>query len=197
MWTRFTRWIDRQWRDGLRRLVLLSGVATVAVFALLAGPPYFSTASVPQRWTFDPGLEVQTVRDAEDLRLTIGDAPSQDRETLRIKVKIDCAFIAAYLAFLVSLALVHARSGVWRKWVGYAAVLCALAVGVCDVLENIAILNVLDVPIARLTEPMLAAIRSASTAKWSLAALCAALLLVHYEPFTRSQVSDPVRSDPS
>jgi hypothetical protein len=193
-WASFTRWVWRCWRDPLQRLALIAGLASAACLGLLAGPPYFSTASVPQRWTFDPGLEVQTVTDAEDLRLTLGDAPSQDRETMRLKVKIDFAFIAFYGTLLVTLGLIAARSGGWRRLVGVAAALCAVAAGVFDVLENLAILDVLDVPISATTETMLEAIRQPSTTKWSLAAACAVLLLSHYESTFRSAISSSLRS---
>lgn len=180
LWVRFVRWLYRCWRDSVKRIALLSAAATLVCFALMAGPPYFSTASVPQRWTFDPGLEVQTVRDIEDLRLTLGEAPSQDRETMRIKVKIDFAFIASYVALLVSLGVLVARHAGWRRAAGVALAICALAAGVFDVLENLAILDILDVRIASTTETMLAAIRRPSTVKWNLVAVCVIILLSHY-----------------
>ncbi|MEO5925737.1 MAG: hypothetical protein ABIR70_18105 [Bryobacteraceae bacterium] len=195
-WDKFVRWVYRCWRDPVKRLALVAAVVTLSCFGLLAGPPYFSTASVPARWSFDPGLEVQTVTDAEDLRLTLGDAPSQDRETMRIKVKIDFAFILAYVAFLVSLGVLAAQKGGWRRAAGVAVALCALAIGVFDVLENLAILDILDVRIADTTSTLLDAIRTPARIKWSLAAVCAVLVLLsHYESFTRSTVSDSVRSD--
>jgi hypothetical protein len=195
-WANFTHWIWRCWRDPLQRLALLAALACGGCLSILAGPPYFSTASVPVRWTFDPGLEVQTVTDIEDLRRTLGDAPSQDRETMRLKVKIDFAFIAAYGTLLVALSLIAARSGGWRRLIGVAAALCAVAAGVFDVLENLAILDILDVPIPATTETMLAAIRQPSAAKWSLVALCAVLLLSHYESTFRSAISSSLRSHP-
>jgi len=194
-WAKFITWVYRCWRDPVKRLALVAALATLACLAILMGPPYFSTASVPTRWTFDPGLEVQTVTDVEDLRLTLGEAPSQDRETMRLKVKIDFAFIAGYTTLLIALGVLAARAGGWRRIAGVAAALCAVAAGVFDVLENLAILDVLDVPIAKTTDTMLAAIREPSRTKWSLAAVCAVLLLSHYESFTRRKISSSVRSD--
>jgi hypothetical protein len=195
-WVNFTGWVWRCWRDPLQRLALMAALASAGCLGLLAGPPYFSTASAPQRWTSDPGIEMQTVTDVEDLRLTLGDTPSQDRETMRLKVKIDFAFIAAYGTLLVALGLIAARAGGWRRAVGVAAALSAVAACVFDVLENLAILNVLDVPIAATTDTMLAAIRRPSATKWSLAALCAVLLLSHYESIVRSAISSSLRSNP-
>src|SRR3954463_16093384 len=153
-WVKFVRWIYRCWRDPVKRLALVAAFLTLGCFGLLEGPPFFSTASIPQRWAIDPGLEVQTVTNTEDLRLTLGDAPSQDRETMRIKVKIDFAFIAAYVTLLVALGIVLARGGGWRRVAGVAAAIFALAAAVFDVLENLAILDILDVPIAATTETM-------------------------------------------
>ena len=185
-WVKFVRWLYRCWRDPVQRLVLVAAFATLACLGILAGPPFFSTASVPERWPSDPAMEVQTVRDAEDLRLTLGDAPSQDRETMRVKVKIDFALIAAYVTLLVALGVVVARIGGWKRLAGVAAAICALAMGVFDVLENLAILDILDVPIASTTETLLAAIRRSSEIKWSLFALCVVLLVSHFFPKTKN-----------
>jgi hypothetical protein len=184
-WVNFARWLYRCWRDPVKRLALIAAFACLACLGILAGPPYFSTASVPQRWAFDPGLEVQTVTDTEDLRLTLGDAPSQDRETMRIKVKIDFAFIAPYGTLLVALGLIAARSGGWRRFTGVAAALCGVAAGVFDVLENLAILDVLDAPVGSTTETMLNAIRQPSQTKWLLLAVCVVLLLSQLQKFKR------------
>jgi hypothetical protein len=194
-WVKFVRWLYRCWRDPVKRLALVSGVAALACIILLASPPSFSNASVPQRWTSNPGLEVQTVLNVEDLRLTLGDAPSQDREVMRIKTKIDFGLIVSYVAVFISLGVLLARQGGCRT-AGIVLIICVAGAGVCDVLENLAIMDILDVPIASTTDEMLAAIRQPSTAKWSLIGVCVVLLLVgHYESFTRNSVSGSVRSD--
>jgi hypothetical protein len=192
-WVNATRWLYRVWRAPLKRLALIAAVACVSCFILLRSEPKFSGSSAPQRFS-DPVLEVETVRDVEDLRLTLGDAPSADRETMRIKTKIDFAFIASYAAFFVALGIVLARHGGWRRMAGVALAICAIAAAVFDVLENLAILAILDVRIAATTDTMLVAIRHPSTVKWSLIAICAVLLLSFYEPSSRSEISDPVRS---
>lgn len=186
-WARLTRWVYGCWRDGVKRLAFVAGLATLACGMLLMGPPSFSTASVPQRF-YDPQLEVQTVQDVEDLRLTLGDSPSQDRETMRIKLRIDYAFIAAYVGLLALLGVVQARKGGWVRIVGVVAAIAAVAAGVFDVLENLAIADVLDVKIAVTTGPMLEAIRQPSLIKWSLAALSVALVLLS-QVFGKSRTS--------
>jgi hypothetical protein len=178
-WVNFTTWLRRCWRDPLRRIALLAGLASLACWILLLGPPRFSNAAMPQRFP-SVLLEVQTVESVEDLRLTIGDAPSLDREALRIKLWVDFAFIAAYAVFLAALAALLARRGGWRRQAGWAAALCGAAAAAFDVQENRAILALLDVRIADTTEAMLASIRRASTFKWILLAAGAALLCTHF-----------------
>lgn len=176
-WARLSRWVYGCWRDAVKRLAFIAGLLTIACWMLLMGPPHFSTASVPLRFS-DPQLEVQTVKDVEDLRLTLGDSPSQDRETMRIKLRVDYAFIAAYVMLLALLGVVQARKGGWMRIGGVVAAIAAVAAGAFDVLENLAIADVLDVKIATTTEQMLAAIRQPSLIKWSLAALSVALVLL-------------------
>ncbi len=178
-WARLSRWVYGCWRDAVKRLAFIAGLLTIACWLLLMGPPNFSTASVPQRFS-DPQLEVQTVQDVEDLRLTLGDSPSPDRETMRIKLRVDYAFIAAYVALLASLGVVQSRRGGWARSAGVVAALAAVAAGVFDVLENLAIADILDVKIAGTTGPMLEAIRQPSRIKWSLAALSVVLVLLSH-----------------
>ena len=190
-WVELTAWIYRCWRDPLKRLALVAALVMLGCLGVLAGPPFFSTSSVPQRWPSSPTLEVESVTDAEDLRLTLGDAPSQDREAMRIKVHIDFAFIAAYGTSLVSLGFLLARKGGWKRFPGVLASLLALAGCVFDVLENLAILDILDVAIASTTEMMMAAIRQPSRIKWLLLAGCAACLLpllFRSQKFKRSDI---------
>jgi hypothetical protein len=185
--------VYRTWRAPLKRLALLAAVACVSCLILLKTEPKFSNASAPQRFS-DPMLEVETVRDVEDLRLTLGDAPSGDRETMRIKTKIDFGFVASYGAFFVAMGILLARHGGWRRIAGVAMAIGAIAAAVFDVLGNLAILAILDVRIAATTETMLAAIRRPNEMRWSLIAVCAFLLLSFYEPSSRSEVSSSVRS---
>lgn len=156
------------WRDGVRRAVLIATVLAAMMLALLAGPPYFSTASQPQTFS-DPVLALQLVRDVEEVRLILSDAPSQDRETMRIKTYIDYGLIASYGGLCVSLGLLAARRRGWRMAAGIAGGICGVAAGVFDMLENRMILALLDVPLRDTTESMLNAIRGASLAKWMLA----------------------------
>jgi len=59
---------------------------------------------------------------------------------------------------------------------GVAAGICGVDTGVFDVLENRAVLNILDVPLRATTPAMIQAIRGPSTAKWILAGVTVVLL---------------------
>jgi hypothetical protein len=146
----------------------------VAAFILLMAQPSFTNASKPRFG--DPMLAIQFARDLQDIDWILGDAPSPDREVMRIKQFIDFGFITCYTALALALSLLAARKGGWRLVAGIAGGICGVAAGVFDVLENRAILNLLDVPLRATTPAMIQAIRGPSTAKWILAGVTVVLL---------------------
>src|SRR5712692_2151053 len=159
----------------LRRAAAWLAIVTLAVFVLLMGKPSYTNASRPPRFNAD--LAMQFARDAEDIGLILGDAPSPDREVMRVKLYIDYGFIASYSALFVTLGMLVARGPTpWRKIAGSASAVCGVATGVFDVLENRAIFAVLDVPLALTTPAMINAIRRPASAKWILVAATVALL---------------------
>ncbi len=164
------------WANSQHRLVILLAMLTLAAFILLMGPPSFTNASKPRFG--DPMLALQFARDVQDVDWILGDAPSPDREVMRVKQYVDFGFIACYVSLCAALGAVAARKGGWRKVAGIAAGICGLAAGVFDVLENRAILNLLDVPLRATTPAMIQAIRAPSTAKWLLAGITVVLLSV-------------------
>lgn len=147
---------------------------TVAAFILLMGQPYFTNASKPRFG--DPMLALQFARDVQDIDWILGDAPSPDREVMRVKQYIDFAFIACYTALALALSLLAARKRGWRLVAGIAAGICGVAAGAFDVVEDRAILHILDVPLRATTPAMIQAIRGPSTAKWILAGVTVVLL---------------------
>ena len=158
----------------MSRWVILLAMMTVAAFILLMAPPSFTNASKPRFG--DPMLAIQFARDLQDIDWILGDAPSPDREVMRVKQYIDFGFITCYSALELALSLLAARRGGWRLVAGIAGGICGVAAGVFDVLENRAILNLLDVPLRATTPAMIQAIRGPSTAKWILAGVTVVLL---------------------
>lgn len=164
------------WVSPQHRVAILLAMLTIAAFILLLGHPSFTNASKPRFG--DPVLALQFARDVQDIDWILGDAPSPDREVMRVKQYIDFGFITCYTALALALSLLAARKGGWRLVTGIAAGICGCAAGVFDVLENRAILNILDVPLRATTPAMIQAIRTPSTAKWILAGVTVVLLSV-------------------
>ena len=87
-----------QWAGALAVLCL-------AIAALLVGKPSFSNASLPVRGIDDPVIAIQAARSLTDVDWVLGNAPSPDREVMRIKQRVGFAFIGAYTALFLTLAL--------------------------------------------------------------------------------------------
>jgi hypothetical protein len=141
---------------------------------VLAGRPSFTNASLPVRGVADPVVALQMARDAAEVEAIMGEAPSADREVMRVKQYVDFALIAGYLALSVMIAgaLVHTRHRRLALVMGGIAVLAALA----DVLENLGTLRVVNLPLDQLTPVTLDALRLASITKWNLLLTASTLL---------------------
>jgi hypothetical protein len=124
-------------------------------------------------------VAIQVIQNLGEVDDILSQAPSPDREAMRIKQYIDFGFIASYLGLFLTLALLLSSPPGWGKIVGVAAAICAVAAAAFDVRQNLAILRILDVPLERTTAPMMNAIRTASAAKWLLSAVTLALLSTH------------------
>jgi hypothetical protein len=164
----------------LRRLAGALALLSIVFVILLQGKPYFSNAAFPPRGIPDPGVALQVARDIEEVDDILGDAPSPDREVMRFKQYVDFGFILSYTGLFSALALLLSREGDWPRAAGIAAMVCGLATGAFDVLENLAILRILDVPLHATTAAMINAIRRASAAKWVLGAVTLLLLSAYF-----------------
>lgn len=133
---------------------------------VLAGRPSFTNASLPVRGVADPVVALQMARNADEVEAIMGDAPSADREVMRVKQYVDFALIAGYLALALLIAAVLTRARYRRiaLAIGCVAVLAALA----DVLENLATLRVVNLALGQLTPVALDTLRLASIVKWNL-----------------------------
>src|SRR5579863_2493624 len=146
----------------------------VVFLVVLAGRPSFTNASLPVRGVADPVVALQMARDAADVEAIMGDAPSADREVMRIKQYVDFALIAGYLALALLIAAVLARTRHRRLALimGGVAVLAAIA----DVLENLGTLRLVNLTLSQLTPVTLDALRLASITKWNLLLSASTLL---------------------
>src|SRR5579872_6863212 len=87
------------------RLAAGFAVLALVMMALLAGKPSFTNASRPPRGISDPSIALEVVRSLGDVDLILGDAPSLDREVMRIKQYIDFGFIASLTGLFLTLAV--------------------------------------------------------------------------------------------
>jgi hypothetical protein len=133
---------------------------------VLAGRPSFTNASLPVRGVADPVVALQMARNVDEVEAIMGDAPSADREVMRIKQYVDFGLIAGYLALAVMIAVALARTRHRRLALvmGSVAFLAALA----DVLENLGTLRLVNLSLGQLQPVTLDALRLSSLTKWNL-----------------------------
>ena len=162
----------------LKRAIGWLALGCVVMIVILNGKPSFSSASLPQRGIADPVVALQVAQNVREVDGILGDAPSADREAMRLKQYLDFPFIACYVALYLVLAMLFFPGA---RLIAATAAASGMAAGVFDVRENLAILRIVDVPLNRTTQAMVDAIRSAGLTKWTLAffttALFAALFL--------------------
>lgn len=192
--------LGRMWRDPLQRVFLIACVLTLAIWILLIGPPEFTNASIAPK-TGSPILDLQLVESTEQARLILGDVPSTNRETMRLKTYQDFAYIPCYALLFITAGLLIVRRGrsnphadSWIPFAGYVTATSGLAAGIADVFENLAILTLLDTPIADTTQAMLDAIRQPAVIKWALIAiglLSGALAMAFSGAATKTDSSNP------
>lgn len=158
-------------RFRIERAIGILAVLNLAMIAILLGPPRFSNASRPLGGLSDPVLAMEMVRDAADVDAILSNAPSADREAMRIKQYADFGFIAAYGALFIAV-------GLWLRPLGYMAAILGVVAAICDVKENLAILRIVDTGLAQTTQGMVDAVYYPSLIKWTLASLAMGLLSV-------------------
>ncbi len=166
---------ERLTRMSERAAFVLGALCLVLVFAL-NGRPYFTTSSFPPRGILDPHVAMQMARSVREIDAILGDAPSADREVMRIKQYIDFALIAAYAALFTVVSVALLRVSRWAAAIGIFGVLAALH----DAMENRDILRIVDLPLSAVTGPMISHLHRMSVVKW----LCAAVAIGVLGAFT-------------
>jgi len=143
-------------------------VLNLGMIALLSGRPHFSNASRP-----NPMLAMEMVRNVEEVDAVLGEAPSADREVMRIKEYADFGFIGGYTGLFVLMGMLLVGEG---RVIAISAVALGVGAAIFDVIENLAILRIVDVDLGHTTQTMIDAIRYPSLIKWALASLALGLL---------------------
>ena len=136
--------------------------ACVALLILLNGKPAFTSATRPPRGIASPVVALQMARNVPEVDAILSDAPSPDREAMRIKQYLDFAFIPCYAALYIAMARMFGTRN------AAIAAVCGVVAAIADVMENIGILRVVDTPLARTTQGMVDSIRIPSLIKWTL-----------------------------
>jgi len=146
-------------RGALCAVVVVLGIASVAAGGRNAGL-----------------VEIQLGTDADHVQELLANRARV--RAARRAIEIDYAFIAAYLAAFVTLAVVLLRRGDWWAGLGVAAAAAALATAALDLIENVRTTGVLGYgPMGQpLPQAKLDALRAVSLAKWAASALTIALL---------------------
>jgi hypothetical protein len=157
----------------LQRWAGIAAVLNLAMIAIISGRPSFSNASRPVRGISNPILAMEVVRDLPEVDAILSDSPSADREVMRIKQYADFGFIAAYTALFVLMSHVLIREG---RALAISAAIVGVGAAICDVIENLSILRILDVDLSHTTQAMIDAIRYPSLMKWAMASFSLGLL---------------------
>jgi hypothetical protein len=151
------------------KTVAWMAAACVALIFVLNGKPEFTNAVRPPRGIANPVLALQMARNVGEVDAILSDAPSPDREAMRIKQYVDFVFIACYVGLYIALArMLGTRAAA-------IAALCGGIAAVFDVIENVGILRAVDTPLARTTQSMVDAIRFPSLIKWTLVWIATAI----------------------
>jgi hypothetical protein len=142
----------------------------VVFLVVLAGRPSFTNASLAVRGVADPVVALQMARNADDVEAVLGEAPSPDREVMRVKQYVDFALIAGYLGLgLVIGAALGRRTG----WLLAVATIVAAFL---DVRENLGTLRVVNSNLGQVNPAMLDALRFTTVAKWAVLAAAITVL---------------------
>ena len=156
----------------LERVAQALAVLCLVILAVLAGKPSFTNASQPPRGIRDPMIALEMARDVGEVDAILGESPGPDREAMRLKQYIDFAFIVSYVALFGAMGAALARRSRW----GLLVAVSGVAMGVPDVLENLAILRLLPVDLGNTAQSMIDTIRHASVIKWSCASAAMVVL---------------------
>jgi hypothetical protein len=168
----------------LERAVGLLALWCIAMLVLMFAKPHFTSASKPQHGIPDPVLALQMAHDLADIDAVLGEAPSADREVMRTKQYEDFGFIAGYACLYPTLSWLLARRYSRTRGIAnvlaVAAALSGAAAATLDVIENFAILRIVDVKLAATTQSMIDAVHHPAMFKWACGFIALGLLSTYF-----------------
>jgi hypothetical protein len=143
-------------------------LACAVLLILLNGAPHFTNASRPPHGNSSPAIALQFPHSIDDIDAILGDAPSPDREVMRIKRYAGFAFLGCYLALAVALAKLL------RKRLALLAAVLAAASALAYAAQLVVISRTLDTPLRDMTGAMVARIDRLGVATWVFGMFAAA-----------------------
>lgn len=153
----------------LERWIGIVAVLNIAAIAILWGRPSFSNASRAVRGVTNPVLAIEVARNVAEIDAILSDAPSPDREVMRIKEYTGFAFLGCYAGLFVLLSMT-----LKRREIAITGVLAAI----CGAIANFTILRLIDVDLNHTTQGMIDAIRYPSLLSWALASISLGVLAI-------------------
>jgi hypothetical protein len=144
------------------KTVAALAAACVALVIILNGKPDFTNASRPPRGISNPVIALQMARNVAEVDAILSEAPSPDREAMRLKQYLDFVFIPCYAALFIALARM------FRTRLATIAAICGVLAAIADIFENAGILRVVNATLGHTTQAMIDAIRLPGLIKWTL-----------------------------
>src|SRR5258706_1739201 len=167
-------------RSSLELAAGLLALWCIAMLAVMFARPHFTNASQPQHGIPDPVLALQMARDLADVDAVLSEAPSPDREVMRIKQYEDFGFIAGYAALYLVFAVLLARARPGARLIAIAGAFAGVAAAVLDGIENFAILRILDLRLMSTTQAMIDPIHVTAMFKWALGFIAVGLVSTYF-----------------
>jgi hypothetical protein len=168
----------------LERIAGLLALWCIAMLVLMFASPHFTSASKPQHGIPDPVLALQMAHDLADVDAVLGEAPSADREVMRTKQYEDFGFIAGYACLYLVLSWLLARTYSRTRRVAFVLAVVAafsgIAAAALDIIENFAILRIVDVKLGATSQSMIDAIHYAAMYKWACGFIALGLLSTYF-----------------
>jgi hypothetical protein len=146
----------------------------IVFLVVLAGRPSFTNASLPVRGVADPVVALQMAHSTDDVEAVLGEAPSPDREVMRVKQYVDFGLIAGYFGLALVIGVALRRSG--RGGMTWLLVIVGILAAFHDVRENLITLRVVNLSLNQINTAMLDQLRLISIGKWVFLAVASVVL---------------------
>jgi hypothetical protein len=171
--------------EKIMRLIRLAGVAALSLIVIVIWMLVTSRRFEPVAPGNLPGgfngrvMAMEFVDSVPAVSVILGPNYAHNSEVMRDEMVIDYIFIGGYALLYVTVGLLlKRRYCLWASYLAGVAIVSGIAAAMFDVVENRAILNILDTP--EITQAMVNAVRDASLVKWTLNCTAMAILAIAF-----------------